>query len=69
MSKGERTWVFWVGLILFGLASVALFGILWFLLVFPSPYWYEPMKVAVPVIVGSLVFLTIGLYMMKSSAK
>lgn len=69
MLRGEKTWFFWVGLILFGLASVALFGILWFLLVFPSPYLHEPMKVAVPGIVGSLVFLAIGLYMMKSGVK
>ncbi|KPV62030.1 MAG: hypothetical protein AOA65_2068 [Candidatus Bathyarchaeota archaeon BA1] len=69
MSDSERTWVFWVGLIVVGLASVALFGISWFMLVFPSRYWYEPLKVMAPGIVGSLVFIAIGLYMMKSGAK
>ncbi len=69
MSRSERTSVFWVGLIILGLASVALFAILWFLFVFPSRYWYEPLKVMTPLIVGSLVFIVIGLYMMKSGTK
>ena len=70
MFEGERTYVFWFGLIILGLASVGLFGILWMITVrngYMDPF--RMLKQAVPVIVGGIVFILIGLYMMKSGVK
>jgi len=70
MFEGEKTLVFWIGLIILGLASVGLFGILWMI-----PIWngyMDPLtmlKQAVPVIVGGIVFILIGLYMMRSGVR
>ena len=70
MFEGEKTFVFWIGLIILALASVGLFGILWVLAV-----WNEYMdrltmlKYQVPTFVGGVVFVFIGLYMMKSGVK
>ena len=70
MFEGEKTLVFWIGLIILGLASVGLFGILWMMAVW-NGYLdrFTMFKQAVPVIVGGVVFILIGLYMMKSSVK
>jgi len=63
--KGEKTLVFWIGLIILGLASVGLFGILWMMAI-----WNGYLSsFAVPVIVGGVVFILIGLYMMKSGVE
>jgi uncharacterized membrane protein YkvI len=70
MMKGEKTTVFWVGLFILGLASTVLFSTLWLSLVLigdPSSLWnwsYE-----LPLAVGSVVFMLIGLYMMKSGTE
>jgi len=68
--EGEKTFVFWIGLIVLGLASVSLFGILWMLAVWD---WYmdrlDMLKYQVPALVGGIVFILIGLYMMKSGVK
>jgi hypothetical protein len=68
--EGEKTIVFWIGLILLALASVGLFGILWILVVW-NGYGnrFAMLKDQVPVIVGAVVFILIGLYMMKSGVK
>lgn len=70
MFEGERTFVFWIGLIILGLASVGLFGILWMMAVW-NGYLdrFAMLKQVVPVIVGGVVFILIGLYMMKSGVK
>ena len=70
MFEGERTFVFWIGLIILGLASVGLFGILWMIAVW-NGYLdrFTMLKQAVPVIVGGVVFILIGLYMMMSGVK
>jgi len=70
MFEGERTFVFWIGLIILGLASVGLFGILWMIAIWNG--YIDPFRnllQAVPVIVGGVVFILIGLYMMKSGVK
>jgi len=65
--EGEKTIIFWIGLIILGLASVGLFGMLWMITVVMYPEnRIEVLKGAVPVIVGGVVFSLIGLYMMKS---
>lgn len=70
MFKGEKTMVFWIGLIILGLASVGLFGILWIIAVW-NVYMdlFSMLKWYVPFIVGGFVFMLIGLYMMKSGVE
>ena len=70
MFEGEKTMVFWIGLIILGLASVGLFGILWMMGMW-SEYIdrFRMVMQAIPVIVGGMVFIIIGLYMMKSGVK
>jgi len=68
--EGEKTIVFWIGLIILGLASVGLFGTLWMIAIWDGYLdRFTMLKQAVPVIVGGVVFIIIGLYMMKSGVK
>jgi len=73
MFKGEKTYVFWIGLIILGLATVVLFGIIWFNVIIAMrtyPYAVGPsIDFQVPFIVAAIVFILIGLYMMKSGVK
>jgi len=66
MFEGEKTFVFWIGLIILALASVGLFTVAWFYAIYPSEHY---LKTFVPAIVGGIVFVLIGLYMMKSSVR
>jgi len=68
--EGKKTIVFWIGLILLGLASVGLFGILWMFAVWDG-YGdrFDIIKYYVPFIVGGFVFVFIGFYMMKSGVE
>lgn len=70
MFEGEKTIIFWIGLIILGLASVGLFGILWMIGIWDGyiDRW-AMLKQAVPVLVGGVVFVAIGLYMMKSGVE
>ena len=70
MFEGEKTLVFWIGLIILGLASVGLFGILYMIAIW-NGYMdrFTMLKQAVPLIAGGIVFILIGFYMMKSGAK
>jgi len=71
----ERTMVFWIGLILFALALVELFGIAWMMLTWmiivlpypPSNYFVR--TPLVPLIVAGIVFLVIGIVMMRSGRR
>ena len=68
MFVGEKTWVFWFGLIILALASVVLFAIAWFNAV--NTIYYKPaIEYQVPFIVGAIVFVFIGLYMMISGVR
>ncbi len=70
MFEGEKSFVFWIGLIILGLSSVGLFGIFWMVTVVMYPAnRMEFLKGSVPLIVGGVVFILIGLYMMKSGVK
>ena len=69
MFEGEKTPVFWIGLIILGLASVYLFGILWTITALNGYNPFRMLKQTVPLIVGGIVFIFIGLYMMKSGVK
>ncbi|GEM_PF-1441948 len=65
----ERTMIFWIGLILLGLASVVLFGIFWMVAVVMHPASrIEFFKGLVPLIVGSIIFMLIGVSMMRQSS-
>ena len=66
MFEGEKTFVFWLGLIILGLASLGLFSIVWFNAV---NFYTPPTEIQVPFIVGAVVFILIGFYMMKSGVK
>jgi len=66
MFHGEKTYVFWIGLIILSIASVCLFGIIWFNIVLVHGIALE---LQVPFIVAAIVFILIGLYMMISGAK
>ena len=68
MFVGEKTWVFWVGLIILASASVVLFGIIWYNAI-TNRYFKPPVEFQVPFIVGAVVFIFIGLYMMTSGIK
>lgn len=62
--------VFWVGLILFALALLALFGIVWVAIFLPYPPFYiEYVKSMFPPIVGGVVFAVIGIVMMRSETR
>jgi len=65
LFSGKKTTVFWVGLNVVAWASVVLFAILWYFSTV-IPYWYYVQNVLVPPIVGGVVFILIGLYMMIS---
>jgi len=70
MFESEKTYVFWLGLIILGLASIALFSISWYtILLAAQPYANIDWKFLVPPVVGSVVFIRIGLYMMKSGTE
>jgi hypothetical protein len=71
MFEGEKTGVFWVGLIILGLASVALFYVLWMIAVVWNRYFdrFMILESYVPFIVGGVVFIFIGFYMMKSGTQ
>jgi hypothetical protein len=71
LFKGEKTFIFWIGLIVLGLASVVLFSILWSVAVavwegYARTYYVRSL---VPFLFGGVVFILIGLYMMKSGVK
>jgi len=71
MFEGHKTGIFWLGLIILGLASLELFSVLWYLTVAAQPYvnfdYYR--KALVPPLVGGIMFILIGLYMMKSGTR
>jgi hypothetical protein len=71
MFEGEKTRVFWWGLIIFGLAIVGLFGVVWYTFVLNYSYWYSSYgwRYVTPLILGGAVFMLIGFYMMKSGVK
>lgn len=56
--------LFCFGLIILGLASVVLFGISWMIVIWNHGGRFRMLKQVVPVIVGGVAFLFIGLYMM-----
>ena len=70
MFEGEKGILFWVGLIILAFASIIQFASLW---QFAFIEWYHDISWMVrqsfPIIVGAVVFVLIGLYMMRSGVK
>jgi uncharacterized membrane protein YeaQ/YmgE (transglycosylase-associated protein family) len=67
MFEGEKTAVFWIGLLILGLALAVLFSTIWYFLISSRDvFYYRNWLYIVPSIVGSIIFILIGLYMMKS---
>ena len=68
-GAGEKPSLFWAGLIILSLASLILFQEAW------GTYWYYSYYINwwsmlnIPVIVGSIVFILLGFFMMKSGFK
>jgi len=70
LFQGEKKALFWIGLIILAFASIILFAIFW-QYVYTDLYmpfsWI--IRQSFPPIVGAVVFIFIGLYMMKSGVK
>ena len=69
MFEGEKTRVFWWGLMIFGLAIVELFSVVWYTFALNYGNWYYNWRFVTPWIFGGVVFLLIGFYMMMSGVK
>jgi len=72
LFKGEKTNLFWAGSLIVGLASWLIFTAVWSLqtyLPFVSDNLRWWIQSNVPYVVGSAVFILIGLFMMKSGVK
>jgi putative Mn2+ efflux pump MntP len=69
MFEGEKTWVFWVGLVMLTLAFLGLFQMVWSWTAYSYYHYSEYWKSMVPIIVGAITFILVGLYMMKSGVK
>jgi xanthine/uracil permease len=68
MFEGEKTRIFWIGLVILALSSTFLFSVLWYTLV-STPFHYWNWNYLVPPVVGAVIFILIGLYMMKSGVR
>ena len=85
LFEGEKTSLFWAGLLVLGLTSVVLFVVIWniqnytdTILVFESGSLVPVqvglsfnlcMQIILPWVVGGVVFILIGFYMVKSGVK
>jgi xanthine/uracil permease len=78
LFEGEKTAVFWLGLVVFGYSiyqfCIAGWQIFYYGLLFPistlSIPWYAfTLNTVIPAIIGGIIFLVIGLYIMKAGVK
>jgi len=67
LFEGEKTYLFWAGLLVLSLASVVMFSVLWE--VRHYAVLSQGLEFNVPPMVGAIVFILIGLFMMKSGVK
>lgn len=68
LFEGEKTILFWIGLIILSSASLLLFAMIWSLRSYSlvtSSYALNNL----PQFIGAIVFILIGFYMMKSGVK
>jgi predicted membrane protein len=72
LFEGEKSSLFWAGLIILSLASVILFSVIWSYRSYASLLYNSFGNFflnSFPLILGAIVFILIGLYMMKSGVK
>jgi hypothetical protein len=69
LFEGEKTLLFWAGLLILSLASVVLFTVVWNIHGYTSTNLGMYIQTYIPLIVGAIVFILIGLFMMKSGVK
>ena len=80
MFNGEKTNLFWMGLIILGFASLVVFTAIWQNIIgylnylsyssqYPSSYSYCSVWSYVPIVAGGIIFILIGYYMIKSGVK
>ena len=80
MFDGEKSNLFWVGLIVLGFASLVLFTAIWQNILsyfnylscsgqYNSSFAYNFVWSYVPIVAGVIIFMLIGYYMMKSGVK
>jgi xanthine/uracil permease len=69
MAKREKTWVFWLGLLIFAGSCFELFSVTWNYSLYPIGGGDYFARIMVPPIVGGVVFILVGLYMMWSGRK
>jgi putative Mn2+ efflux pump MntP len=78
--KGEKTNLFWTGLIILGFASLVVFTAIWQNIIsyinylsysnrYSTAFAYSYVWSYIPIIVGGVIFILIGLYMMKSGVR
>ena len=78
--NGDKTNLFWIGLLVLGSSSLVLFTAIWQVVVsymnylsysgqYTSSFAYGFVWSYIPIIVGGIIFTLIGLYMMKSGVK
>ncbi len=68
MFEGKKTVVFWIGLLVWCSASLVLYSIFWTLFSQPSLYSMAAMS-ALPVFILGILFILIGLILMKFGVK
>ena len=80
MFKGEKTTTFWIGLIVFGYSIFQFCQAIWQTIYY---YFMYPeligasgdiaraltLEIAVPPVIGGIIFMVIGLYIMKVGVK
>ena len=75
MFKGEKTLVFWVGLLVFGYSLSQFCFVIWFTIyinvIYPrvSPNYSLVLEAGIPSIISGVIFVIIGLYMIKKGVK
>jgi putative Mn2+ efflux pump MntP len=61
--RGEKTGIFWWGLVIFAASICFMFSIFWYMFVMNL---YFDWRFWIPEIFGGVVFVLVGLFMMKS---
>jgi hypothetical protein len=74
MFDGQKTSLFWIGLLILSLACVALFSVFWSIVgylfdQYPGGIPSYAVSSDVPIIVGAVVFGLVGFYMMRSGVQ
>ena len=69
LFDGEKTTLFWLGLLLMSFSSVVLFSVIWYMGMYGYFSVSNALTTSFPFMVGAIVFILIGFYMMKEGVK